>query len=159
MRKLLIGLVAFLLLTLPNSVVQAHPPILGSGTYEVLDQDFGNIRQAGGNTIIPITFTVDHTGDIVGISTVQATLIFHPNGLVTAQGVETFTEVTVGGVEGTMVQRVAAKIEPGPNGLEHGQSAIISGTGGLENIRGHETFQRLLTNPVGTYEIRYHFEP
>ena len=159
MRKFLIGLVAFLLLTLPMSVVQADPPMQGSGNYTItgVAPDVPNIRQADGNTIIPITFFVKYTGTLEGTSTLEATLIVHPNGLQTFQGFDTFTG-KVAGVEGTMVRRAVGKIEPGLNGFIHGQGPVVSGTGGLENLRGSSTFQRSPPNPFGIYELNYHFD-
>ena len=56
------------------------PPTSVSGTVGNTSATFNNIRSADGNLIIDVTATAAYTGDLVGTSTINGTLIVTPTG-------------------------------------------------------------------------------
>ncbi len=159
-RLLLVSLVA-LLAVAGVSGAAASPPTSASGTFTYTSSTFNDVRSAGGNTIIgDLTATVSYTGTFSGTSTVQGTLILHPDGSANFHDVETFTG-TVNGVPGTVTFNLAGtgSMAP-PAGSFRGTDVIVSGTGGLANLRGVlsevGTVPAPLPGPLGTYTGQIH---
>jgi hypothetical protein len=157
---LLISLAVVLAVAGVTGAAAAAPPTSASGTFTYTSSTFNSVRQAGGNTIIDLSATVSYTGTFSGTSTVQGTLIFHPDGTANFHDVETFTG-TVNGVPGTVTFNLAGagSMAP-PAGSFKGTDVIVSGTGGLANLRGVlsevGTVPAPLPGPLGTYTGQIH---
>jgi len=157
---LLISLAVVLAVAGVTGAAAASPPTSASGTFTYTSSTFNSVRQAGGNTIIDLSATVSYTGTFSGTSTVQGTLIFHPDGTANFHDVETFTG-TVNGVPGTVTFNLAGagSMAP-PAGSFEGTDVIVSGTGGLANLRGVlsevGTVPAPLPGPLGTYTGQIH---
>ncbi len=157
---LLISLAVVLAVAGVTGAAAASPPTSASGTFTYTSSTFNSVRQAGGNTIIDLSATVSYTGTFSGTSTVQGTLIFHPDGTANFFDVETFTG-TVNGVPGTVTFNLAGagSMAP-PAGSFKGTDVIVSGTGGLANLRGVlsevGTVPAPLPGPLGTYTGQIH---
>jgi len=160
LRLLLISLAVVLAVAGVTGAAAASPPTSASGTFTYTSSTFNSVRQAGGNTIIDLSATVSYTGTFSGTSTVQGTLIFHPDGTANFHDVETFTG-TVNGVPGTVTFNLAGtgSMAP-PAGSFQGTDVIVSGTGGLANLRGVlsevGTVPAPLPGPLGTYTGQIH---
>jgi len=160
LRLLLIPLAVVLAVAGVTGAAAASPPTSASGTFTYTSSTFNSVRQAGGNTIIDLSATVSYTGTFSGTSTVQGTLIFHPDGTANFHDVETFTG-TVSGVPGTVTFNLAGtgSMAP-PAGSFQGTDVIVSGTGGLANLRGVlsevGTVPAALPGPLGTYTGQIH---
>ncbi len=160
LRLLLISLAVVLAVAGVTGAAAASLPTSASGTFTYTSSTFNSVRQAGGNTIIDLSATVSYTGTFSGTSTVQGTLIFHPDGTANFHDVETFTG-TVNGVPGTVTFNLAGagSMAP-PAGSFKGTDVIVSGTGGLANLRGVlsevGTVPAPLPGPLGTYTGQIH---
>ena len=149
---------AVLLSTLFIPVVQATPPttVGGTWTYTI---DFSTWRQraAGGNTFVSVTEYGTWTGYFSGTSKMDVSGVFHSNGYLNFQGVIYF-DGSVLGKAGTLVIRYTGKVTEGGVGEIISQWVIISGTGGLANLRGQGTFSGVgATNLL--YSGQVHFKP
>ena len=155
-RFVLCASIALVSLAVAAGGANAAPPLVGSGTFTYQSSTFDGIRQAGGNTIIELSATVLYTGTFAGTSTLSGTLTLHPDGTANFHDVETFTG-TVNGVPGTVTFNLAGT---GPAGLFKGTDVIVSGTGGLANLRGVlsevGTVPAALPGPLGTYTGHIH---
>jgi len=151
-RLLLVSLVA-LLAVAGVSGAAASPPTSASGTFTYTASTFNDVRSAGGNTIIgDLTATVSYTGTFSGTSTVQGTLILHPDGSANFHDVEIFTGTVNGGVPGTVTLNLNGSSDPERN--VRATAVIVSATGGLADLRG--VLKEVGTvpsfiGPVGTY--------
>jgi hypothetical protein len=146
----------------------ASPPTEASGTFTTTSATFNSMQTAGGNTIIDLSATVSYTGTFTGTSTVHGILIFHSGGTgaqfppwrANFHDVETFTG-TVNGVPGMVTFNLAGtgSMAP-PAGSFRGTGVIVSGTGGLANLRGVlsevGTVPAALPGPLGTYTGQIH---
>jgi hypothetical protein len=150
-RLFLVPVVALVALAGVTSVF-ASPPEPASGTFSINPPTVNTIRSAGGNTFIDMNFTIDYTGTMEGISTVNGTLIVHADGIsANFHGVEVFTG-TVNGVAGTLTFNNSGQTQS--DGTNRDTLAIVSGTGELSNLHGvlHEVGVVTPTHgPVGTY--------
>src|SRR6266571_9385333 len=160
-KKVLVStMIPLLLLSALASTAFAAPPTAASSTLTYTSSTFNSIRSAGGNTIIDLSATVSYTGTFNGTSTLHGTLIFHPDGTANFHDVETFTG-TVNGVPGTVTFNLAGagSMAP-PAGSFKGTDVIVSGTGGLANLRGVlsevGTVPSPLPGPLGTYTGQIH---
>lgn len=153
-RRLLLTLMMVSAALLPTVSAQASAPVDGSGTFAFLGPPtILEVRQADGNLFITQVVPIDNTGTLNGPSIFEATFIIHPDGTLTAQGIETFTG-TVDGVPGTLVFQATAT----GNGTSlRGNFVIVSGTGGLANLRGQGTFEGI--GASGTYSLQTHSDP
>jgi len=131
----------------PAVLGHGTPSISASGTFTYTSSTFNSIRSAGGNTIIDLSATVSYTGTFTGTSTLQGTLILHPNGTANFQNVETFTE-TVNGVPSTVTLRLEGNTDRA--GDITASDVIISATGELHGVLS-EVATLGANGPVGTY--------
>ena len=133
-RLLLVPLVALLVVAGVVGGAAASQPTSASGTLTYTASTFNDVRSAGGNTIIgDLNATVSYTGTFSGTSTVQGTLILHPNGSANFHDVETFTG-TVNGVFGTVTFNLNGSSDP--EGNVRATAVIVSATGGLTGLHG-----------------------
>ena len=134
----------------PAVLGHGTPSISASGTFTYTSSTFNSIRSAGGNTIIDLSATVSYTGTFTGTSTLQGTLILHPNGTANFQDVETFTG-TVNGVPGTVTLRLDGHTDRA--GVITARDVITSATGELAGLHGvlSEVATLGADGPVGTY--------
>jgi Protein of unknown function (DUF3224) len=149
-RLLLVPLVGVIAVAAAAGAV-ASPPTPVSGTVGNTTATFNSIRAAGDNLIIDLSATAAYTGNLVGTSTINGTLILHADGSASFHDVEIFTG-TLNGVAGTITFNLS-----GHNDSElavHASATIVSATGGLAGLHGvlHEV-QTVIrpTGPVGTY--------
>jgi hypothetical protein len=112
-------------------------------------------RHADGNTIGTELAPATITGTYSGTSVAAERVVIHPNGDFTGTATETFTG-TVNGVAGTVVF-VDVLSGNATTGTFAGHYTVVSGTGGLADLRDHGTFQG--TGPSGTYQSNVHFGP
>jgi hypothetical protein len=130
MKKLAVSLLILLLLTLASaSSVLATTPTSASGTFQFKESsDAGDVFTTSG--------------------TLLGTLLVVPVSGVDARG---YFTGSVNGVEGELVFNIV-----GPPVAGHlGYATILSGSGGLADLRGHITYD----NATGTYQGEIHFEP
>ena len=149
----LLGLAGLVLIP---ATVHASPPTAVSGEYEFGDRVVVEIRQAGGNTIIKDVSGMTLAGDIEGSMVFERTFILHGDGKYNVKGIVTAI-ASVGGRSGTYTQRVVATGDL-TTGTVQGTYVIISGTGGLANMRGQGTLTGI-SNVAGTYSGQVHFGP
>jgi len=159
-RLLLVSLVAVFEVAGVSGAAAASPTTPASGTFTYTSSTFNNVRQADGNTLIDLSATVSYTGTFSGTSTVQGTLIFHPDGTANFHDIEIFTG-TVNGVPGTVTFNLARAGSVAQSaGSFQGNDVIVSGTGDLANLRGvlNEvgTVSAALPGPLGTYTGQIH---
>ena len=136
----------------------ASPLASASGTFTTTSATFTSARSAGGNTVIDLTSTITYTGTFTGTSVVHGILIFHANGSANFHDFETFTR-TVNGVPGTVTFNDSGGGDLAA-GAYQGTAVIISGTGGLANLRGVMrqvgTVPDPAKGPLGTYTAELH---
>jgi hypothetical protein len=150
LRLLLIPLVALIAAAVATGAA-ASPPTPVSGTVGNTSTTFNSVQVAGGNLIIDLTATAAYTGNLVGTSTINGTLILHADGSASFHDVEVFTG-TVNGVAGTVTFNLN-----GYNDSElavHATATIVSASGDLAGLHGvlHEVQTVVFpTGPVGTY--------
>jgi hypothetical protein len=129
----------------------ASPPSSASGTFTYTSSTFNSIREAGGNLIIDLSATVSYTGTFAGTSTVNGTLILHPDGSANFHDVEVFTG-TVNGVAGTVTFNLAGRNDAAIN--LKATNTIVSATGELAGLHGVLSMVgsvRIPQGPFGTY--------
>jgi hypothetical protein len=149
-RLLLVALVAVFAVAGVTGAA-ASPPISVSGSFTYTSSTFNSIRSAGGNTIIDLSATVSYTGTFTGTSTLQGTLILHPNGTANFHDVETFTG-TVNGVPGTVMLNLNGRNDS--TGAVQATDTIVSATGELAGLHGVLSEVGTVLGPpgpVGTY--------
>jgi hypothetical protein len=159
MRKLIMGLAAILLLTLPISVAQARGPRYGSGIRSPAFGPVVDFKVIEGYQIIHTIWTVKWTGTMEGESVYDHIIIESPDGLrLSWEGIDTFTG-TVGNSEpGTASFSVTGRTlreQGNDQGTVEGRFELLSGTGGLKKLWARGVFQRQHDQPVGTYTIIY----
>jgi hypothetical protein len=151
LRTPLLALATTLALLMPTAASVAAADT-ASGTLTYTSSTINSVRFAGGNTILELTATVEYTGTFSGTSTLQGTLIFHPNGTTNFHDIETFTG-TVNVASGTVTFMLNGSGDPELN--IKAVATIVDATGELAGLRGMlaETAVVLDTavGPVGTY--------
>ena len=134
---ILICIVALLsTLLFPAVHTTKSEPASGEWTYQV--DLLLTTKEANGNTFKYGEETGTWSGTFTGTSFDFFELVAHPSGFVTCQGLIDFTG-TVNGVSGTMIIKFIGK-KTGDPLLWSGTWVIISGTGGLANLRGRGTW-------------------
>jgi hypothetical protein len=151
--KSLLLLIVVTISLLAVSPVHATPPAEAEGTFELTGLTINSIRQAGSNTIIDETLSIDNVGDVNGPSVADVICVFRSSGEGVCHGRETFTG-SVDGKNGTLVFSVVMTIDEAFN--LQGRWTVISGTEELANLRGTGTFAGTTT---GTYSLKFHFDP
>lgn len=142
---------------------QAAPPMDAAGLWQYLPTVVG-VRDAGCNQFVSSTEHGIWTGTFVGESTEVGQVSFHCNGHVNFKAIVTFEEVTVDGRTGSLEMTVNG-ILPDPTDPDwQGHWTIQNGTGELEQLRGHGTFDGPGYNPAQPdrygdiyYEGKIHF--
>ncbi len=152
------GLVSLLLVLsslLVTSGVHATPSTTATGFIAGTSFTFTSTSTADGNTIYSVTVNTKLTGTLTGTGVDYATLIAHADGSFNAQHLSMCT-CTVNGNSGTLTSifNLTGSLV---DHVAQGQWTILSGTGGLANLRGQGT---LLGAPfVGAdYSLQIHFE-
>ena len=157
-RRLYLLLVPLLVLlaVAAASGAAASPPTDVSGTVGNTSATFNSIRAVGENLIIDLSATASYTGSFSGTSTINGTLIVHPDGSANFHDVEVFTG-TVNGVPGTVTFSLN-----GSNDSDltvHATATIVDATGDLAGLHGvlHEVGTVVVpSGPVGTYTGNIH---
>ena len=148
----LILLVLPAILLLP--AVYATKPASSNGTFTITNVMPVSSKTAGGNTFTTADLTFALTGVFSGkvVETATTQLTTASGHIVdVGGGTATFTG-TVNGASGTLAFLIVGN---NSGGVFHGHFTIISGTGGLANLRGEGTFQS--TSPTtGTYTAQLH---
>jgi hypothetical protein len=169
MKKLILGLAAILLLTLPISAARATQPMgaptHGSGTRSPLlcfPPACGvESRVVEGYQIIHSFFNVDWIGAMEGKSVLDQTIIESPDRRrLTFHGIDTF-KGKVGDRNGTASFSVTGTIlltGVGEAGNVEGRFVFLRGTGGLRHLAAQGVFQRQHDQPKGAYSIIFHFD-
>jgi len=155
--KAAILLLGPLLLLAPTAYATPPVPISGS---TVIDYTVISTRSADGNTIFRLASSFTISGDIRGSCFGEETDIIHPNGQLTFHGSCRFTGSVLASSLGTAVLRYSGT-EIDPTAPTQGSFAIGHGTGGLDELHVHGTFQAVATGPlsfVNTYSGTAHFE-
>ncbi len=151
MKTMLLLLVPALLI----STVHATQPAPASGDFLLVGRGIPEMRFADGNTILNLSVTYALTGGFNGTFVDTEKEIIRPTGEGTFQGRGTFTG-TVNGISGTLVFSMAGTFNASI-ATARGQFVILSGTGGLSNLRGRGTLEE--SGPKGTYSAQIHFDP
>ncbi len=136
--------------------VRASTLMPSSGSFTTTGFTILSVRSADGNTFIEESATIALTGTFTGTEAGVATLIVHADGSGNFAAFITFTG-TVNGVSGTAVLRTVGTFTAAGSAV--GIDTIISGTGNLANLHGHDTFQASLATGAGTYSGVIHFDP
>jgi hypothetical protein len=132
----------------------ATRPSPSSGTFANAPDPPSASRSAGGNTFLTFTRSGVLTGTYTRVYVQENEVIIHPDGHTNFRGTNTCV-CTVEGQSGTVVFRFQGT---GMAGAQFGGSfVIVSGTDGLQNLRGHGTFEG--AGLSGTYSGQHHFEP
>ena len=134
----------------------ASPPTLASGTVGNTSATFNSVRAVGENLIIDLSATASYTGTFAGTSTINGTLILHPDGSANFHDVEVFTG-TVNGVPGTVTFNLNGSNDSA--GAVRATATIVDATGGLAGLHGvlHEVGTVVIpSGPVGTYTGNIH---
>ena len=149
-------LVAFLAVAAASALLAqpalATTPSNGSGTFSFAPIS-STSRQADGNTFLEVTASETISGSITGAATVQFSQVVHADGSVNTNGRITCV-CTVDGRTGTVVFRFEGT---GSSTNLDGQFGVLSGTGGLADLRGQGTFHAV--GLAGTYTFSWHFDP
>ena len=144
---------AVLLFTLLIPLAQATPPTTAEGTW-TYTQAITSARYADGNLILTVTENRVWIGTFEGTSAPDVIRgVIHSNGKLTFDGLINF-EGTVGTASGTLVIHVSGR---GTLSEFYGQWVILSGAGGLANLRGQGAFSLEGPNVV-QYTGQIHFE-
>lgn len=118
-----------------------------SGTFTQVSFETSNTRTVGEVTLFDFTESDVLSGTFSGTSIIEGSCVVQPSGEAVCHALETFNG-TVNGRSGTAT--FFDVIFPNlATGAVHGNFTIISGTGELENLRGHGTFQG--EEGTGTY--------
>ena len=137
----------------------AGPPEEASGSWIYAPVSQTDPEFVGCNTVIFMTDEGDFTGTFVGQETETGMLVFHCNGKASYKGNLTFTGTVAGSDTGTMELRIVGKSSnpSDQSAFWQGTWVILSGTGGLETLRGRGIWMGGPGDLV--YEGNYHFEP
>lgn len=119
----------------------AGPPISASGSYQQVSFVPSNFRTADGVTFFDFTENDRLSGTFSGTSVIEGSCMRRASGQTLCQALETFTGTVAGqGSSGdTVTFRDVVRIDS--TGAVHGSFTVVSGTGGLANVRGHGTFE------------------
>ena len=153
-----------LLSTLWMPVVHATRPTTGSGWFDqLIPEEGGEVRVAGGNTIVHVWGGGGTLfGIFEGIWIHDEWMVVHPSGKATLHGVwDTPEGVTFNGVySGTVHVRYWGTVNLA-TGVFQGKWVILSGTGDLANLRGQGTvwFDPAIDPNYVHYTVQYHFDP
>jgi hypothetical protein len=150
------------LLSLLSMPVHATPPTQGSGSFDMsIPETTTESWFAGGNIIMHMQGGGGHDyGTFEGIWIHDEWDVVHlATGIVTFKGVwDSPYGMTVDGVTGTVHVSYWGTADAA-TGAFQGKWVIISGTGGLANLRGQGTMGWEVSATYGWYTIQYHFEP
>ena len=165
MRKLLLTLLAVLMISLLSTLstsVHAGPPETAEGLWQyvpfILD-----VKEAGCNTFLTTFENGSWTGTFEGTSTEDGKVVIHCSGAWSFNAIVSFSEVAVGGNEGTLEMSVVGRRPDGSSDWE-GKWVILSGTGELANLRGQGPWWGPGAPGPGQlgdiyYDGNIHFEP
>ncbi len=159
MKRLVVLTVVLVALVSSVSVVGASDSQPVNGTWQISSIISSSVQPVAGNCIIELVDTVDFQGDLVGTST-QHTRIMHM-GACDQPAAEVFQsqgtfQGTVANVSGTFDFQLQGSADA--QGHVQGPLVVLTGTGGLTNLRGRITLTGQL--PIGgTYSGDIHFEP
>ena len=132
----------------------ATKPSATSGTFANAPDPPSASRSADGNLFLTYTRPGVLTGTFTGAYVQEVEVVIHPDGHTNFRGTETCV-CSVEGQPGTLVIRFQGT---GLAGAQFsGQYVIVSGTDGLESLRGHATFEG--AGLSGTYSGQHHFHP
>ena len=132
----------------------ATTPSPSSGTFANAATPPSGSWSADGNMFLTYTRSGVNTGTFTGPYVQEIEVIVHPDGHTNFRGTNTCV-CTVEGQTGTLVVRFQGT---GIAGAQFsGSYVVISGTDGLENLRGHGTFEG--AGLTGTYAGQHHFDP
>jgi len=147
MKKVVI-LLALQFLLLPTT--SAAAPAMITGAFTFTSNQLIATRTAGPNTLVTSTITLALTGGLSGTIDQTSTALTTAQGLTVDVGQTrlAFTG-TVAGSSGTLLFASTANTA---GGTFHGHFTILSGTGGLANLRGEGTFIVTSTSG-GTYTL------
>jgi hypothetical protein len=154
-RLLLIPLLVFALSVALATPARAAPPTVGSGTLTTLSSTTTSTLSRGGNTFSSGSFVQGETGIETALCSATFTQVIHPDGTGNFKGSETCTG-TIAGHPGTWLWSFVGAIAA--DGSVQGQE-VVSGTGSLENLRGHGTFGGNVSSVIGTYTDFLQFGP
>ena len=136
---------------------EAAPPTSASGSFSTPAPATNVVtRSAGPNTIITDTLGSVLSGTFSGTSVLQERYVLRADGSFIERAVETFTG-TVNGVAGTatFVDVITGDL----TSSFHGSFVVVSGTGGLANLRGQGTFEGSSITGIGTYTAQIQIHP
>jgi hypothetical protein len=135
MNKILISaaLALLLLIVITGIGFAGAPRMQASGSFNTTSSIMHSLTEEKFNEYIDLTCTFAYTGTLEGTSTLEGTLVMHPDGSTRFRGVETFTG-TVNGVPGTLIFKVTGESPP----LRQIPLTYIitSGTGELAGLQG-----------------------
>ncbi len=158
-RSILFALVLAGAALLTPAVTHAQPltqPIPASGTFALLGPpEVLSSQTVGGTTFITQRSRYRLTGTFTGTTVAEERVILLPTGDQILVGQHTFTG-TVAGRSGTARFVTVAR---GDATAFQGQFTILSGTGGLANLRGQGTFEGSAQTFTGTYAGTLFFGP
>lgn len=143
------------------SVAAAHaagaagPPFQASGSFAEISFAQSNIRTADGVTFFDFTEQDLLSGTFTGTSVIDGSCVVRASGQGVCHAFETFTGM-VDGESGTARFSDVIFLDL-TTGAVRGTFTIVSGTGGLANLRGHGTFQGIAAS--GTYTAKLVFAP
>ncbi len=152
MRKISFTLALPILLLLP--IASATTSTSVSGTFTGTGFHVISTKTAGPNTFVTAMSTFALTGGFSGSAIATATTLTTAKGLAVDVGERATFTGTVNGVSGTVVFRITGN---SAGGTFHGHFTILSGTGGLANLRGEGSFV-LTSMSGGTYTAQVHFD-
>jgi len=141
----------------------ASPPVNSNGYLEYIPS-IVDVWTADGNTFMDTTEVADWYGALSGTSSDVGKVVIHASGAWFYKATASF-EGTVDGKSGTLKISMLGK-RPDAISEWQGTWVILSGTGELENLRGHGTFWGLgyTGNPPDVpgridYAGEIHFDP
>jgi len=149
MRKIILLLALPILLLLPTA--SAITPTTITGTFTFIGNQLITTKTAGPNTLVTSTITLALAGGLSGTIDQTSTALTTAQGLTVDVGQTrlAFTG-TAAGASGTLLFASTANTA---GGAFHGHFTILSGTGGLTNLRGEGTF--IVTSMSGgTYTLQ-----
>ncbi len=157
MHKGLIVTLAVMAVSLAFPLVAlASAPIHTTASGTLLSHTQNLIRSADGNLTFSAVDVVAFSGGITGTATDTYTFTVHPEGSITGHGIETCSACTIGGRTGGYTENFSFTATSNFASFE-GQFAVLSGSGGLDGLRGEGTFQGAGFSE--TINLNYHFEP
>jgi hypothetical protein len=132
----------------------ADQPTEMSSTITLTESVVTDYHVEGGNVFLGLHNTWTFEGDLAGTFETDVSLVFHPDGGATFHEHGTFTG-TVGGASGTFELRPTGT---GSGTDFSGSFTVLSGTGDLEDLNGHGTFEADLSTGTGSLTASVHFE-